>query len=147
MGKPFFGGILARSPRKRLPRGGSSAHDESANWVAIELSNYPPTLTRSEIHALFSGFNISSDFALPEGTNFTYPFRTTLWIFGAPEARMAVEKCDGLMVDERKIMVKLIEDKVERQDLTSETSQLVDELKSNIIGMSALFMRRARLTT
>ena len=57
---------------------------------------------------------------------------------------MAVEKCDGLMVDGRKIMLKLIEDKVEQQDLTSRASQLVNELKSNIIGILARFYAKSR---
>lgn len=107
--------------------------------VAVELSNYPPGLSRHDIQVLFRGFMISPQFVLPTTTRFAYPFRTLIWLVGEDEARRAVADLNGSIIGGRQICIALAESSTYEQREVI-VANLADELKIAIVSMSTTSM-------
>jgi hypothetical protein len=104
------------------------------SWATVEFSNYPPQLTRADLTALFQGFTIAPDFALPNARNLSYPLRTFIRVAGENEAQAAVRELCGRLVGGRKISVKMVEKTgYEEKDIAVE--DVADEMKIGIISM------------
>jgi hypothetical protein len=102
-------------------------------WATVELSNYPPQLTRADVTALFQGFTIAPDFALPNVRNLSYPLRTFIRVAGENEAQAAARQLCGRLVGGRKISVKMVEKTgYEEKDVAIE--DVADEMKIGIIS-------------
>jgi hypothetical protein len=103
------------------------------SWVTVEFSNYPPQLTRVDVTAIFQGFTIAPDFALPNVRNLSNPLRTFIRVAGENEAQAAVRELCGRLVGGRKISVKIVEKTgYEEKDVTVEV--VADEMKIEIIS-------------
>jgi hypothetical protein len=101
--------------------------------VAVELSNYPPSLTRHDLHTLFKGFTIGPNFILPKSPRFAYPFRTFVWVAGEEEAERAVQELSGTVMGGRQIRVtKADPPPYEQKEVAVE--ELADELKIAIVS-------------
>jgi hypothetical protein len=106
---------------------------ETTSAIAVELSNYPPNLTRHDIQVLFKGFSIALDFVLPTVTRFAYPFRTFVWITGQEEAERAVRELSGKVMGGRQIRLTLVDlESYEQKEVV--VAELVDELKIAIVS-------------
>jgi hypothetical protein len=100
---------------------------------AVELSNYPPTLTRHDIEVLFTGYIIGLDFVLPKSTRFAYPFRTSIWVAGEEEAERAVKELSGKVMGGRQIRVtKMDPATYEQREVV--VAELAGELKIAIVS-------------
>jgi hypothetical protein len=106
---------------------------ETLPSIAVELSNYPPSLTRRDIQILFKGFSIALDFVLPTATRFAYPFRTFVWITGQEEAERAVQKLSGKVMGGRQIRLTLV-DPASYEQKGIVVAELADELKIAIVS-------------
>jgi hypothetical protein len=101
--------------------------------VAVELSNYPPSLSRHDLHTLFKGFAVALDFILPTAPRFAYPMRTFVWVTGKEEADRAVKELSGTVIGGRQIRVTLVNAaSYEQKEVV--VSELADELKIAIIS-------------
>jgi hypothetical protein len=116
---------LQALPKKRKP--------EKVSSIAVELSNYPPTLTRHDIQVLFKGFTIGPDFILPNSTRFAYPFRTSIWVAGEKEADRAVQELTGKVMGGRQIRVTKVDPATYDQKEVI-VAELADELKIAIVS-------------
>jgi hypothetical protein len=115
----------------------ASRKRETLPMVAVELSDYPPTLSRRDIYTIFKGFKIALDFILPIAPRFMYPLRTIIWITGEDEANRAVCKLSGTIVGGRQIRVTRV-DQASYEQKEFVVSELVDHLKTAIISMCLL---------
>jgi hypothetical protein len=107
--------------------------------VAVELSNYPPSLSRRDVHTLFRDFTISLDFILPTATRFAYPLRTIIWITGKEDANRAVKELSGTIMGGRQIRVTLVDEaSYEQKEVV--VSELADQLKIAIVSMCSFNM-------
>ncbi|KAH7091989.1 hypothetical protein FB567DRAFT_613707 [Paraphoma chrysanthemicola] len=95
--------------------------------VAVELSNFPPGLTRHDIQVLFRGFIISPGLSLPATTSFAYPFRAFIWLVGENEAKRAVAALNGSLVGGRQLCKEVI------------VAELADELKIAIVNTAHIY--------
>ncbi|OAK95624.1 hypothetical protein IQ06DRAFT_320360 [Phaeosphaeriaceae sp. SRC1lsM3a] len=103
--------------------------------LAVEISNYSPSLTRHDVTKLFRDFVISPHFKMAGNTRFAYPLRTIIWISGPGEANRAVKELDRKIVGSRQIHVALAEWASHEQKEVV-VAELADELKIAIISMS-----------
>jgi hypothetical protein len=102
--------------------------------VAVELSNYPPSLSRHDVQELFKGFVVSQDFILPTTTRFLFPFRLSIRITGEGEAKRAVKELSGKIMGGRQICVVLaVPVSYEQKEVV--VAELADELKIAIVSM------------
>jgi hypothetical protein len=122
---------VASPPRETLP------------MVAVEISNYPPSLSRRDLHTIFKGFAIALDFSLPTEPRFAYPLRTFVWVTGKEEADRAVKELSGTVVGGRRIRVTLL-DPASYEQKEVVVAEMSDELKIAIISMWSLKLRNAR---
>ncbi|KAH8724115.1 hypothetical protein GQ44DRAFT_740561 [Phaeosphaeriaceae sp. PMI808] len=106
--------------------------------IALELSNYPPNLTRQEIQELFEGFVISLDFVLLSSTRFVYPFRTCIWMTGDEEARRAVKELSGKTVGGRQIRLTMV-DSTSYEQKEVVVDELADGLKIAISNAARIY--------
>jgi len=106
---------------------------EKVASFAVELSNYPPSLTRHDIEGLFIDYIIGLDFVLPKSTRFAYPFRTSIWIAGEKEAERAVHELSGKVMGGRQIRVtKMDPATYEHREVV--VAELASELKIAIVS-------------
>jgi hypothetical protein len=102
--------------------------------VAIELSDYPPSLSRRDLQAIFKNFTISLDFILPIAPRYVYPLRTIIWVSSQDETNRAVCELSGTIVGGRQIRVtRVYQASYEQRELA--VSELADQLKTTIIRM------------
>jgi hypothetical protein len=113
---------------------------KTLSLVAVELSNYPPGLTRRDVLALFQGYMIAMDFVLPTSTRFMFPFRTLIWVTGEVEAKRAARELSGRIIGGRQIRVTLVE-RPSHEQKEVVVAELADELKIAIISMSGVIPR------
>ncbi|KAF2748878.1 hypothetical protein M011DRAFT_340386 [Sporormia fimetaria CBS 119925] len=108
---------------------------------AIELSKFPPSLTKSDIRTLFTGFRIA-DFDFHNVRSFLAPLRVRIEVLGgAGEADRAVRELDGVVVDGRRVCVKRVENATfEAREVVIE--ELVDEMKIKIINTARTYHTR-----
>jgi hypothetical protein len=111
----------------------SSQARETLPMVAVELSNYSPSLSRRDLHTLFKGFAMSLDFILPTAPRFVYPMRTFVWVTGKEEADRAVKELSGTVIGGRQIRVTLV-DSASYEQKEVVVSEMADELKIAIIS-------------
>ncbi|KAF1937157.1 hypothetical protein EJ02DRAFT_506176 [Clathrospora elynae] len=102
-------------------------------WIAVELSNYPPQLTRHDVQTLFKDFSIEPDFVLPSATRFAYPLRVSVKIAGEIEAERAVKEVSGRVIGGRQIYLSMVEKESYEQKEVS-VKELADELKIGIVN-------------
>lgn len=106
---------------------------ETLPSIAVELSNYPPNLTRHDIQILFKGYSITLDFVFPTAKRFAYPFRTFIWIAGKEAAERAVRELDGKIMGGREIRLTLVDPaSYEQREIV--IAELADDLKIGIIS-------------
>lgn len=103
------------------------------NWVAVELSNFPPNFARQDVQAIFRDYNVSPGFTLPNTTRFAYPFRTKVFLAGVDEASRAVKGLDGRMVGGRRISVRMIDRAAVEEEVVG-VANLAEELRIGIIS-------------
>jgi hypothetical protein len=107
--------------------------------AAVELSNYPPSLSRHDIHALFTGFMITQDSIPSPSKRFLSPLRTLIWITGENEAERAVEELNGHILGGRQICVSLVNQaSYEQREVAM--AEMVDKLKVAIVSMFNHFL-------
>jgi hypothetical protein len=102
-------------------------------WETVELSSYPPQLTRADVTALFQGFTIAPDYDLPNVRNLAYPLRTFINVAGENEAAAAARELCGRLVGGRKISVKMVK-KSSHQEKDATVQDAADEFKIGIIS-------------
>jgi hypothetical protein len=102
--------------------------------IAVELSNYPPSLSRRDLYTIFKGFAIALDFNLSAAPRFAYPLRTFVWVTGKEEADRAVKELSGTVIGGRQIRVTLL-DSASYEQKEVVVSELADELRIAIISM------------
>jgi hypothetical protein len=102
--------------------------------VAVELSNYPPSLSRHDIYALFTGFVIAPDFVPLASKRFLYPLRMFVWVLGGKEAERAVKELNGKILCGRQICVAQV-NPIAYEQREPNTEELVDQLKVAIVSM------------
>lgn len=101
---------------------------------AVELSNYPPNLTKSDVQRIFSSFYLA-DFELPSTRSFSVPLRAKIHISGRGEAERAVLDLNGTIFEGKKISLKLVERaSFEEQEVLMD--EVAGEIKVNIISMA-----------
>jgi hypothetical protein len=108
--------------------------------TSIELSDYPPTLTKHAILSLFSSFRIA-DIELHTGTarSFSAPLRVKIEVAGGNrEAERAVRELDGRVIEGRRICVKMVET-VPYERKEGVMDGIADELKVRIVSTSIFF--------
>lgn len=76
-------------------------------WVAVELSGYPPHITRGDVTRLFANLIIMPDFKLPNTLLLCYPLRAFVLVAGEQEAGRAVREVNGRVVGGRQVCVKI----------------------------------------
>ncbi|PVI00881.1 hypothetical protein DM02DRAFT_526049 [Periconia macrospinosa] len=134
------------SPKKRLPHSiqippfpnKQDKHpvvSSQTTRVAVELSKFPPTFTKSDIHAMFHGYRIENDVAVGNVPRFLYPLRATVFFADLNEAINAVRCLHGKLVGTRHVEVKLIDSQKEK-GREKEVKRLAEELKSCIIKVA-----------
>ncbi|KAF1849529.1 uncharacterized protein K460DRAFT_331599 [Cucurbitaria berberidis CBS 394.84] len=111
---------------------------QNLTWTAVEMSNYPPQLTRRDVHHLFKAFNISPDFTLPNTARLSYPLRTSILVAGKQEAERAAREVSGRVFGGRQIYVKVTEI-VEWEQREVFVAKLADELKTGIINTAHVY--------
>lgn len=103
---------------------------------AVEVSNYPPNLTKMDIRGVFSDFHIA-DFDLRSARSFSTPLRVRIEVAGKGEAERAVRVLDGRVIEGKKLAVRAVEaEPYENKEAVMD--EIADELKVQIISMSAL---------
>ncbi|KAH7380486.1 hypothetical protein DE146DRAFT_671695 [Phaeosphaeria sp. MPI-PUGE-AT-0046c] len=118
---------------------------ETLTMVAIELSDYPPSLTRHDVVRLFKEFVISPDFMMATNIRFAYPLRVLIWVNGRDEAERAVKELNGKTVGSRQIRVALVEQASHEQKEVV-VAELADELKIAIISMMRTVLNQSRIS-
>ncbi|KAH7068053.1 hypothetical protein BKA63DRAFT_570175 [Paraphoma chrysanthemicola] len=106
--------------------------------VAVELSNFPPGLTRHNIQVLSRGFIISPAFTLPATSSFSYQFRAFVWLVGEDEAKRAVAALSGSLVGGRQLCVTLAEIATYEQKEVI-VAELANELKIAIVNTAHIY--------
>jgi hypothetical protein len=120
---------LAQIP---LPNPKPELKSKTHTMVAVELSNYSPSLTRHDITGLFESFAIAPDFKMGASMRFAYPLRTNIWIIGQDEAYRAVRQLDGTMVGTRRIRLALMDrENVEEKKNANESAMEVQMKKQD----------------
>lgn len=104
--------------------------------VAVELSKFPPTFTKRDIHILFQGYHIEDDVAVGNLPQFLYPLRATVFFQSVDEAARAVSSMDGMLVRGKPIEVRVVDSQGE-QAKEMEVKRQAEDLKSDIISESA----------
>ncbi|KAF2650707.1 hypothetical protein K491DRAFT_574788, partial [Lophiostoma macrostomum CBS 122681] len=98
----------------------------------VEVSNYPPSITEEDVWGLFSDFHIAK-FQLPNHHRWNKPLRLRVDVSGAGEAERAVKELDGLVLEGRRLNVKLVDSmKYEEQEVVS--NEMADEVKVQIFN-------------
>jgi hypothetical protein len=100
--------------------------------TAVEVSNYPPSLTKMDIRGIFADFHIT-DFDLRSARSFVTPLRVRIEVAGKGEAERAVRELDGTVVEGKKLVVKAVENEsFESREVVM--NELAEELKVQIIS-------------
>lgn len=135
-------GLKALSPGKALPPSPPRPERQSdvpcttldPMRTAVEVSNYPPKLTKADIRAIFSEFRIG-DFNLPSSRSFSVPLRVKIEVAGQGEAERAVKQLDGLVVEGKRIGVKLAQaEAYDSKEVVFE--EIANEMKVAVISTS-----------
>lgn len=113
--------------------------DTQTPRATVELSNYPPKLTKNDILRLFAEFQIA-DFDVPTARSFSVPLRVNIEVAGKGEAQRAVKELSGRVIEGRRVCVKITENTgYEAREVVVE--EMANELKLGIISKSWLTLK------